>query len=277
MPELPEVECLTRAVRKELKGGRLVSATFHRRDLRDPIPTREFQKVLVGERIEDVLRRSKYMLFRTAKGFGVFHLGMTGNMILRPTSEPEVPHTHAVFGIESKSRKSGFLHFIDPRRFGRIACFAGSRYEDHAFFANLGPEPLGCRDLGAKLFEVSRGRKQPIKVFLMDARIVVGVGNIYASESLFRAGIHPARAAGSVSAARYEALGVAIQETLRDAIAAGGTTFRDFRSADGNPGYFAVKLAVYDREGAPCPGCQRPVRAMRQGGRSTFYCASCQT
>lgn len=277
MPELPEVECLTRAVSKVLKGGHLVDATFFRKDLRDAIPIDQFRDLLLGERIDDVFRRSKYMLFQTQKGFAIFHLGMTGNMILRPEAKPSIPHTHAVFTIEDKTGKPGYLHFIDARRFGRIACIAGKTFADHAFFENLGPEPLVCADLGAHLFKVSRGRKQPVKAFLMDAATVVGVGNIYASESLFRAGINPKRKAGSVSRPRFEALALAVKETLLASIKAGGTTFSDFKNADGNPGYFAVNLAVYGREGDPCHTCKTPIKQLRQSGRSTFYCPFCQT
>lgn len=260
-----------------LKGGRMVDAQFYRADLRDPIPVADFRELLVGERVEDVFRRSKYMLFQTRKGYAIFHLGMTGNMILQDEATPKVPHTHAVFGIEKKDGKPGFLHFIDPRRFGRIACFEGNEYESHAFFADLGPEPLTTRDLAGHLYEESRGKKQPIKTFLMDGRVVVGVGNIYASESLFRAGIHPKRKAGSVSRERFEALATAIKETLKDSITAGGTTFRDFKNSDGNPGYFAVKLSVYDRETKPCITCGTKIRLLRQSGRSTFYCSVCQS
>lgn len=277
MPELPEVECLTRAVRRVLKGGRMIEAEFFRADLRDPIPVADFRKLLVGERVDDVFRRSKYMLFQTRKGYGVFHLGMTGNMILHDDKAPKVPHTHAVFRIEKKDGKAGFLHFVDPRRFGRIACIRGETYEDHALFADLGPEPLQARDLAGHLYEASRGKKQPIKSFLMDGRVVVGVGNIYASESLFRAGIHPKRKAGSVSHERFAVLAQSIKETLKASITAGGTTFRDFKNSDGNPGYFAVKLAVYDREAKPCLHCGALIKHLRQSGRATFFCPVCQS
>jgi formamidopyrimidine-DNA glycosylase len=277
MPELPEVECLTRAVRRVLKGGRLVGAEFFRSDLRDPIPIDQFRALLVGQPVEDVFRRSKYMVVRTPRGLGVFHLGMTGNIIQRPIAKPGVAHTHAVFAIEDKSGQTSYLHFIDPRRFGRIDCIEGTVIDEHPWFAELGPEPLAAKALGAHLFEESRGRKQPVKAFLMDARVVVGVGNIYASESLFRAGIHPLRKAGSVSSQRYARLGEAVRETLKAAIKAGGTTFRDFKNSDGNPGYFALKLAVYDREGEACPRCGAAIEQVRLAGRSTFFCGTCQT
>jgi len=277
MPELPEVECLTRVVRVALKGGRLLDAAFLRADLREPIPVDEFRRLLVGEVVEDVFRRSKYLLMKTRRGYGVIHLGMTGALVQHDTAAPQEPHTHAVFRIANRRGRESYLHYVDARRFGRISCLAGASYESHAFFENLGPEPLVCPDLGGHLFNESRGRKQPIKAFLMDARMVVGVGNIYASESLFRAGIHPEREAGSVARARYGRLAAAVRETLEASIQAGGTTFRDFRNADGKPGYFAVSLNVYDRADEPCRRCAATIRQLRQSGRSTFFCPVCQS
>lgn len=277
MPELPEVECLTRAVRGVLKGGTILEASFHRKDLRDPIPMTEFRELLVGEKIEDVFRRSKYMLLKSRRGFGVFHLGMTGALMERGGEAPEEKHTHAVFKVLNAKGKETFLHFVDPRRFGRIACLAGESYENHAFFADLGPEPLVSKNLGKHLFETSRGRTAPVKAFVMDARVVVGVGNIYASESLFRAGIHPKKKAGQISLERYEHLAREIQATLQEAIKAGGTTFSTYRNYEGNPGLFVVDLKVYDRAGEPCRKCKKPVRQIKQTGRSTFFCAFCQS
>jgi formamidopyrimidine-DNA glycosylase len=280
MPELPEVECLTRAVRKVVKGGRLVRADFLRKDLRDPIPIREFKAIMEGAVVEDVVRRSKYLLMQTKRGYGVFHLGMTGNMLWRQSPKPEIPHTHAVFTIEDKKGRAGYLHFVDPRRFGRIDCVECSDRDTlyaHEYFADLGPEPLTHADLGAYLFEKSRGKSQPIKSFLMDARIVVGVGNIYASESLFRAGINPKRKAGAVTRERFAKLAKCVVQTLEESIEAGGTTFRDFKNSDGNPGYFRVQLHVYDRSGEPCGKCGTLIKDLRQSGRTTFFCPVCQS
>jgi len=277
MPELPEVECLTRAVRGAIQGGSLVEASFLRGDLREKIPTAAFKRLLVGETIEDVFRRSKYMLIRTKRGHGVFHLGMTGNILVQPSAEPSMAHTHAVFSVRDKKGRTIHLHFVDPRRFGVIDVAEGADYTTHRLFANLGVEPLDHEALGAYLFEQSRRRKAPVKTFLMDARVVVGVGNIYASESLFRAGIKPQRAAGTVTRERFQLLADAIKETLLASIKAGGTTFRDYKNAEGNPGYFAVSLNVYDREGEPCLKCKKAIKGLRQSGRSTFYCARCQT
>jgi len=256
-----------------------VLADFLRKDLRDPIPIKEFKRLMEGAVVEDVLRRSKYLLMKTPKAYGVFHLGMTGNMLWLKSRTPEIPHTHAVFTIEDKHGKPGYLHFIDARRFGRIDvvhCSDADTLAAHPHFADLGPEPLTHKDLGKYLFERSRKKKQPIKSFLMDARVVVGVGNIYASEALFRAGINPKRKAGTVTQERYALLGKAVVQTLNKAIDAGGTTFRDFKNSDGNPGYFKIQLAVYDRKGEPCEKCGTLIKDLRQSGRSTFFCPLCQ-
>jgi len=276
MPELPEVECLTRAVRQVLEGGRLESAAFFRKDLRSPIPIEQFRQLLAGQRIDRVYRRSKYMLIESCKGTGVFHLGMSGQILEKGSPKPEVPHTHAVFKVHGRDGVT-YLHFVDPRRFGRIDCFAGHDLAAHASFTHLGPEPLESLDLGDHLFRQSRNRATPVKQFIMDAQHVVGVGNIYASESLFRAGIHPQTKAGAVTRRRYGQLGLQIKATLAAAINSGGTTLRDFRTPDGHPGYFAVSLNVYDRTGEPCLKCGGEIRQIKQGGRSSFFCAICQT
>ena len=280
MPELPEVECLTRAVREVLKGGRIHDFSLLRADLRDPIPDERLRRVLVGHRIDDVFRRSKYMLVRTVRGFGVFHLGMTGNMFFEETPKARRKHTHAIFHVVDGRDQQAWLHFVDPRRFGRIDAVEGEAQElgRHPSFAELGPEPLeaAATDLGEHLFQISRKRKAPVKSFLMDQRVVVGVGNIYANEALFRAGIHPAQAAGAISRMRFDRLAERVRETLQEAIAAGGTSVNDYRHVDGERGYFQVKLNVYDREGEACLICGTRVRMLRQSGRSTYYCGKCQ-
>ncbi|MBM4253292.1 MAG: bifunctional DNA-formamidopyrimidine glycosylase/DNA-(apurinic or apyrimidinic site) lyase [Deltaproteobacteria bacterium] len=276
MPELPEVESLTRAIRVVLEGSRLESAQFLRPDLRTPIPIEVFRSLLEGEVIEAVTRRSKYMLIKSRNGYGVFHLGMTGKILEQDSPVPRLPHTHAVFAVRKPRGKVTYLHFVDPRRFGRIEAMPLDQLSKHELFVNLGPEPLECEDLGDHLYRLSRGRKAPIKNFIMDAHTVVGVGNIYASEALFRAGINPRRKAGLVSYEKYKILSLSIKETLSDAIAAGGTTFRDFKTPDGNPGYFVVALNVYDRVGQACKKCASTIRQIKQGGRSTFFCPVCQ-
>lgn len=276
MPELPEVECLTRAVSRSLQGAKLTKAKFFRKDLRDPIPVGEFRKALEGQFIDRFWRRSKYMVWQSGDQCGVFHLGMSGNMRLLEDAKPVYPHTHAIFMFEKEKGVPQFLHFIDPRRFGRISCIPLAELESHPYFSKLGPEPLVARKLGEYLFERSRNKKQAVKTFLMDARVLVGVGNIYASESLFRAGISPTRPAGTVKRNEFELLAIHIKATLREAIKAGGTTFRDFKSSDGEPGYFFLKLNVYDREGEPCRQCGDAILNIRQTGRSTYYCPNCQ-
>ena len=276
MPELPEVECLSKAIRKVVKGGAITKTKFYRKDLRDPIPITLFNKVVKNQKILDVIRRSKYMLLKTPLGYGVIHLGMTGNFICSDKEKPFVSHTHAVFTIVDKDGKTQWLHYIDPRRFGRIDCIEGHDYNDNKFFKNLGPEPLLETDLGGYLFAKSRKRSKPIKNFIMDANIVVGVGNIYAAESLFKTKIHPETPASLISRKKFETLAAEIQATLKLAIKAGGTTFRDFKNADGNPGYFAISLAVYNQTGKPCVVCKTPIEVLKQSGRSSFYCPMCQ-
>jgi formamidopyrimidine-DNA glycosylase len=276
MPELPEVECLSRAVGKVVEGGLFEKARFLRKDLRDPIPISDFKRILVGQRIESVERRSKYMLIRTESGFGIIHLGMTGNIICQDSPKPAAPHTHAIFQIRTKSDQLQWLHYIDPRRFGRISAMKGHDLEGHDFFKSLGPEPLEARNLGTYLFQQSRRKKKPIKNFIMDGGVLVGVGNIYAAESLFKARIHPEREAQEVSLPSYNLLAKQIKATLRRAIKAGGTTFRDFKNVDGNPGYFRISLAVYDRTGKPCVECRSPIVSIKQSGRSTWFCEKCQ-
>jgi len=277
MPELPEVECLTNAVRATALGWTVSDVRFLRQDLRAPIPTKRFKALFTGQKLSEISRRSKYMLWKVdGQGYGIFHLGMSGNFLMRPTGEVQMKHTHAVFTLSRPRRKDVYLHFVDPRRFGIIDCCTLTELEDHKYFRELGPEPLSCENLADHLFTRSRRRKQPIKAFLMDAKNVVGVGNIYASEALFRAGIRPLKAAGKVNTSAYERLAQAVDETLTAAIAAGGTTFRDFRNADGNPGYFALRLNVYDRAGAACGQCGEKIRQVKLAGRSTFYCRRCQ-
>ena len=273
MPELPEVECLTRAVRQAIVGKSVEKIDFKRKSLRDAIPTKTLQKSLCGKKILEVSRRSKYMLWDTGKDLGIFHLGMTGNLRLLPEAKPQFPHTHVIFHLNSDV----FLHYIDPRRFGRISCCAKDAYDTHKFFQHLGPEPLEHKNLGKYLFLESRGKKRPVKTFLMDAAVVVGVGNIYANEALFRTRLHPETLALSLDESQYRQLAQNVKKTLREAIKAGGTTLRDFHSADGKPGYFAHSHNVYNRKDQPCKTCSSPIEQLRQSGRSTFLCPRCQT
>ena len=195
---------------------------------------------------------------------------MTGNVIMRDHDKPDIPHTHAIFEVKRGRKVTGYLHYTDPRRFGWITCCSTDDRDSHPFFVKLGPEPLDCDDLDQYLWERARKKTVAIKNFLMDAHVVVGVGNIYASESLFRAGVRPTRPASRVTRKEMAAIAESIKKTLRDAIRQGGTSFRDFKNADGNPGYFTVSLNVYGKEGDLCNVCGSLIKQIRQGGGQAF-------
>jgi formamidopyrimidine-DNA glycosylase len=279
MPELPEVETTRRGLAPHVEGRIVTAATLRRPDLRWPIP-REIRTVLPGQRITAVRRRAKYLLFDTAAGSALLHLGMSGSLRVLPATTPVGPHDHVDLGLESIGSEPGrVLRFTDPRRFG---CLLWQPMGvTHQLLAGLGPEPLsdvpeGVAFSGDYLFELSRGRKAAVKSFLMDQRVVVGVGNIYAAEALFAAGISPLRAAGRVSRERYVALAAAVRTILAYAIERGGTTLRDFISPDGEPGYFELELSAYGRGGEPCPRCGRPLKQAAIGQRATVWCGRCQ-
>jgi formamidopyrimidine-DNA glycosylase len=270
LPELPEVETTRRGIRSALRGRRVTEFVLRNHQLRWPVD-RALLEVLPGQRVRDVHRRAKYLLIELERGTLIAHLGMSGSLRVLPADTPWLKHDH----YELRFDKGGGLRFNDPRRFGSLHWVTGDPLE-HPLLAGLGPEPLGKGFDGAYLAGRARGRKVAIKQFLMDQRIVVGVGNIYASEALFRAGIHPRRAAGKVSAERFERLAAGVRQVLGEAIRQGGTTLRDYVSADGTPGYFRQKLFVYERDGQPCRRCGTPVRKLAQGQRSTYFCPSCQ-
>jgi len=270
MPELPEVETTRRGIEPWLNGEVVDSITVRQRQLRWPVP-RRLDRELPGQRVLRVGRRAKYLLVETARGTLIIHLGMSGS--LRVPAPGVVPgsHDHVDLGLSS----GRVLRFNDPRRFGAMLWTTRDPLR-HPLLKDLGPEPLGPAFDGDLLYRAARGRRVAIKNFIMNARVVVGVGNIYASEALFRAGIHPTRAAGRVSLRRMERLAGTIRSVLSDALEAGGTTLRDFTWGDGQPGYFAQDLQVYDRAGLPCPACETPLRRKVLGQRSTFFCANCQ-
>jgi formamidopyrimidine-DNA glycosylase len=270
MPELPEVETTRRGLLPHLLGQRIRRVVVRNPSLRWPIPA-HLDRTLRGEEVLAIRRRGKYLLFDCPKGHLLVHLGMSGRLTIVPEDQPARAHDH----VDVRMENHKVLRFTDPRRFGAMLWVRGPA-EKHVLLEGLGLEPLDEGFGGKALFEKSRGRKVAIKHFLMNARILTGVGNIYASEALFAAGIHPLRGAGRISLARYERLAGAIRATLERALAAGGTTLRDFASAEGKPGYFQHESAVYGREGKPCRVCGAPIRAVRQGQRSTFYCAACQ-
>jgi formamidopyrimidine-DNA glycosylase len=270
MPELPEVETSRRGIEPWIVNRSIVNVVVRDRRLRWPVP-RGIENRLRGQTIESVERRAKYLLINTGDGTAIVHLGMTGSVFVVDRGTPAGVHDH--FDVELDSGKA--LRYRDPRRFG---CFFWSREPlEHPLLAALGPEPLGPEFSGAYLWQKSRGRKVSVKQFIMNAQIVVGVGNIYASESLFLAGINPKRAAGRIARHRYETLATAIRDVLSRAIEAGGTTLRDFYGGDGEPGYFRQQLEVYDREGLHCRQCDTRITAIVQGQRSTYYCKTCQT
>ncbi len=270
MPELPEVETTLRGVAPLVVGRRVRGVVVRQRRLRWPVP-RALDRDLPGQRIVAAERRAKYLLLRAERGTLIVHLGMSGSLRVVADDLPPAPHEH--FDLVLAGGRA--LRLRDPRRFGAVLWTDG---DPHALplLAHLGPEPLSDRFSGAWLFERSRGRAVAVKSFIMDGEIVVGVGNIYASESLHRAGIRPSRRAGRVSASECDRLAASIRGVLGDAIAAGGTTLRDFTNEVGEPGYFYAQRAVYDRAGEPCGRCGTRVRATRTGQRSTYWCPNCQ-
>lgn len=269
MPELPEVETTRRGIERHLLGRRITALTLRRPDLRWPIPATELQAMQDAE-ILAVRRRAKYLLVDVAAGSALVHLGMSGMLRVLPADVAIGPHDHVDLALDD----GRVLRFTDPRRFGCLLWQAART--THPLLAGLGPEPLDDGFDGAYLFRASRGRRGPVKPFLMDQSVVVGVGNIYAAEALFEASIDPRRAAGRISLARYEALAAAVKRILAHAIERGGTTLRDFLNPDGAPGYFEQELFAYGREGQPCKRCGAPLRALRLGQRATAFCARCQ-
>ena len=301
MPELPEVETVRRGLESALLGAQIGSVVVRNRRLRWPIPP-EFEAQLIGLTLVQVERRSKYLLFRLSaphsvgavpprlaseRGIAVeplpqfggtllAHLGMTGSFVMHRADVLPTPRTHDHVDIHLTTRNGPYLlRYNDPRRFGSMHFFEG---EDAAqpLLAHLGPEPLTDALTAAYLYRETRRRTGPIKQALMDNTLVVGVGNIYANESLFRAGIHPNRAANRISLARYTKLVQEVKTVLTEAIKAGGSTLRDFVNTSGEPGYFQLDYFVYGRDGKPCRTCGTPLKLMRHGGRATVFCSVCQ-
>lgn len=278
VPELPEVETLRRGVAPALVGRSVAAVRVYDRRLRWPVPA-GLERRLAGRRLVAVDRRSKYLLFRMAAPRGgssgdgtlLVHLGMTGSLRIHRQAPLRGPHDHVDLVFDDGTT----LRYRDPRRFGTMLWVAGDA-SAHALIAPLGPEPFSGGFTADALHRGTRGRRAAIKLALMDNRLVVGVGNIYANEALFRAGIRPTLAAGRLSRARLARLVDAVRQTLSDALDRGGSTLRDYVDSAGEPGSFQLEYAVYGREGLPCPACGTPVRSVRQGQRSTFYCPACQ-
>ena len=271
MPELPEVETTRRGILPALVGTRVIDAVVRDRRLRWPIVP-HLEDALRGEIVRGVERRAKYLLIRFDSGTLIVHLGMSGSLRILDAAIPPTLHDHWDLVLESGK----VLRFHDPRRFGS-AHWTDADPLEHPLLAKLAPEPLSEAFDADYLFKATRKRAVAIKLFIMNSLMVVGVGNIYASEALFRAGISPRKAARRLSRAEATALTRSIKEVLTAAIEIGGTTLRDYVNADGIPGYFRQQLFVYERGGEPCRVCKMPVKHVLQGQRSTYWCARCQS
>jgi formamidopyrimidine-DNA glycosylase len=270
MPELPEVETTRRGIAPHVLGQIIENVIVRQPQLRWPVPA-DLPEKLRGRIVRNVGRRGKYILLDMEAGALILHLGMSGSLRITAPDAPPRKHDHLdlIFG-------NGLcLRFHDPRRFGCLL-WTGDAPELHPLLADLGPEPLEAEFSGRYLHDKSRGRSAPVKTFIMDSHVVVGVGNIYANESLFRAGISPVRPAGRISLQRYEKLAEAIRTVLEASIEQGGTTLRDFVNEAGNPGYFRQTLQVYDRDGEACRRCGSDIRLGRLGQRATYWCPHCQ-
>jgi formamidopyrimidine-DNA glycosylase len=276
MPELPEVEVTRLGVAPHLEGRLVDSVLLRREGLRWPFPP-ALPQLLAGQRILHTGRRGKYLLIHFAHGTLIIHLGMSGHLRVLPLGTEPRKHDHFDLVVEGGAGKQ-VLRLHDPRRFGAVLWHANDdgELEQHLLLRGLGVEPLEAGFSGELLFRASRNRSAPIKQFLLAGDVVVGVGNIYACESLFRAGINPKTAAGRIGRGRYDKLALAIREILAEAIVQGGSTLRDFIAVNGQSGYFQQTYFVYDREGVPCRNCGAPIRRILQGQRSTFYCVNCQ-
>ncbi|MDE2921734.1 MAG: bifunctional DNA-formamidopyrimidine glycosylase/DNA-(apurinic or apyrimidinic site) lyase [Acidobacteriota bacterium] len=273
MPELPEVEVLRRSLERPLVGDRFEAVRVHFPTLREPLCERRLRR-LEGRRVVGLRRRAKYLWIDASGGETlVVHLGMSGRLTLVDRAAPLADHEHLGFELASGRR----LRFRDPRRFGVAFAAATEALEQDRHFRHLGIEPLSEGFDGASLWTLARGRTAPVKSFLMDASVVVGVGNIYASEALYRAGIHPRRSVARIARRRFDVLAAAVRAVLGEAIEQGGTTLNDFADGEGNSGYFQVALDVYGREGEACPaGCGAGIRRIVISNRSTYYCPRCQ-
>lgn len=270
MPELPEVETTRRGIAPHLDGRRIAHVTVRERRLRWPVHS-SLAREAAGQAIRGTRRRGKYLLIDLERGSLILHLGMSGSLRVLDARTPLLAHDHLDIVLDSGLA----LRFNDPRRFGSVLWSTEDPLA-HPLLRRLAPEPLEDSFDGAYLERATRGRKVAIKQLIMNSQVVVGVGNIYASEALFRARIHPLRAAGRLQRRELDALARAIKRVLTLAIRVGGTTLRDYVGADGSPGYFRQKLYVYERTGKPCRRCGTPIRQIAQGQRSTYFCPKCQ-
>lgn len=270
MPELPEVETTRRGVLARVRGRRIAAVRVYQPRLRWPVPA-SLGRTLPGQVIKTVRRRGKYLWFETPAGSMIVHLGMSGS--LRILAAPPAAGAHD--RLDVVFHDASVLRLRDPRRFGCVL-WTGADPLQHPLLRHLGPEPFGAAFTPDYLHDASRGRRVAVHALLMNGRIVAGVGNIYASEALFRAGIRPSRRAGRLSRKDCGRLVAAVRATLKSALKAGGTSLRDFRDSEGRPGYFRTRLRVYDRAGEPCRRCGTPVRSLRAGQRTAYFCPLCQ-
>jgi formamidopyrimidine-DNA glycosylase len=270
MPELPEVETTRRGIAPAIQGRLICQMLVRQPRLRWPVPA-YLPELLKGQSIRSVERRAKYLLLSTERGTLIVHLGMSGSLRILTEGQPYGKHDHVDLIFTDRT----LLRFNDPRRFGAVL-WTDEPVAEHPLLKDLGPEPLTAEFDGSQLYALAQNRKTPIKSFIMDSHIVVGVGNIYANEALFRAGILPTRHAGKISLARYRRLVECIRLVLDDAIRQGGTTLRDFVNEAGKPGYFKQQLKVYGRAGQPCSVCGEALAEIRLCGRSTVFCKHCQ-
>lgn len=270
MPELPEVEIVKRGITPAVMGQQIASVIIRQPTLRYPIPT-HLPNTLSGLKVHNIKRRSKYLLLETDLGHLIIHLGMSGRIHTLKNAPTAGKHDH----VDIIFKHGICLRYHDPRRFGMIL-WTPEEPEQHILLKHLGPEPLTSTFDGHHLFEYSRKRSVSVKQYIMDSKVVVGVGNIYASESLFHAGISPKRSAHKIAQLRYHKLAEKIKHVLTQAIEAGGTTLKDFSAANGRPGYFQQELYVYGRHGQPCKHCHSTIKKIIQAQRSTFYCPQCQ-
>jgi len=270
MPELPEIETIRREMMPHLEGQWFTTVTVRQPRLRWPVPD-NLAQILVGQHLHQIHRRGKYLLFQCSQGHLLIHLGMSGSLRILSLNTPVKKHDHIDFEFTGNI----CLRYHDPRRFGCVL-WTTAPILNHPLLANLGPEPLTDEFTGKYLYHLAKQRQLTVKEYIMDAHVVVGVGNIYANEALFLARIHPARAAGQIGLSRYQRLVESIQQVLQAAIEQGGTTLRDYVTTTGEEGNFKTYLHVYGRAGEACRQCGKPIQTQKMGQRSTYFCSNCQ-
>ncbi len=270
MPELPEVETTCRGIAPHIQHKHVTDVIIRQSGLRWPVPN-DLKQQLIGHPVNEISRRGKYLLLHFVNGTVIIHLGMSGNLRIVTPDQPVKKHDH----VDIVFTDNTILRFNDPRRFGCVL-WTEQPVEQHSLLSKLGPEPLSDNFNVEYLHQQAKGKKTAVKSLLMDSHVVVGVGNIYANEALFMAGIHPTRAAGRISLTRYKVLTDKIKIVLRQAIEQGGTTLKDFVNEAGKPGYFQQQLNVYGRVNQPCINCQQTLKEIRLNNRSTVYCPHCQ-